>query len=382
MALPPLINKDPSDMNWCKGNIYDNFTFRSSLAQECRNAIEQNPQYKSRMQAYLIENNPYNPCQYTQQELHKIEMFFNNNNEGNSNPQIQFPHGQYKPLNSMLDTKVMRAHSKSYCKSLVGHKETFCKCRIPEGTILGQYHGAESTKWEWNQRFKGTKISKLKYRMQFLCFTQGPFDNDQCLELFIDPFDGANGHVVGPLHRINDCRNDITKHLMTEKDKQRQNCEFVSILVNGYPTILVKTTKQIEAFQSLWIYYGDHYGLLFANKPDVLNKNHKDILNINKLLIKPKPKPFIKKIIPMRKLNDGGSNVGSDRKRIQFQLLREKVREMTNKKKQRSFTDFFAMSSLDELLNKRIKRQRRVGLFDGILVESEEEDDDEMLDLI
>ena len=392
-------SSNSSSVKWNQGTIYDNFTSRSPIAQRYRNVIQEQPQYKTRMVAYLIENNPYNKHQLTQEELREIEVFFNNNNEGNSDPYIHCPPNRgnsWKSINSILNTKVI---ANTICASLRGNKEVYTKYAIPAGTILGQYIGTESTKTEFDQRFKGEKIRKLKYRMQYLCFVQGPWKMNKPLELFIDPFEK---NQVNVLHRINDCRKDITKTKRTETDKNRQNCEFVSVLVNGYPTILIRTIKRIPSFQTLWIYYGHYYGLIFANKPNVMIKDHQDIITLNKLLMKPnltrkrheiraKLRPIIKKEIPvsrepplLRKMHTfkfgdyNPSSISGLRKEkptssMRYKLLKDKIRSLD---KRRTFHDFYAMTqSLENLMDE----MKGAAIFESDIDEEDDEDMNEFL---
>merc|ERR1712228_208360 len=45
----------------------------------------------------------------------------------------------------------------------------------------------------------------------------------------------------------------------TNAEKKRINTRFVSVLYNGYPIILVQTTKKIKKGELLWIDYGKLY---------------------------------------------------------------------------------------------------------------------------
>eukprot|EP01084_Bolivina_argentea_P299597 516436_1 len=269
-------------IKWIEGDIYDNFTFRSSLTKQCRTAIQQQPRYQTHKHAYLIENNPFNlDFQYSEQELHKMEIFFNNNNECNPIPFIRLAENKWRPLNNVLTNREIKSTTGNIPTILIGQQETYSKLPIPKGTILGQYIGYESIKNEWDNMYKGIKISKLKYRMQYLCHNTIPFTNNEPVQIVIDPFD----HKTTPinlLHQINDCRSNISSNDMTQDDKHRQNCEFVSVLVNGWSSVLIRTTKTILPYKSLWIHYGNYYGLLFANKSLVINTRADVMMNQKK----------------------------------------------------------------------------------------------------
>merc|ERR1712228_62102 len=75
------------------------------------------------------------------------------------------------------------------------------------------------------------------------------------IEIYIDAFKKTQNALT----IINDCRANIKSSQLNEDDENRANCEFVSVLVNGWPSILVRTTKKIKKGESLLICYGASY---------------------------------------------------------------------------------------------------------------------------
>ena len=61
---------------------------------------------------------------------------------------------------------------------------------------------------------------------------------------------------------INDGRFEIENKELQTMNKSRINCEYIEVLVNGYPAILVRTTKKISKGDTLWIWYGPQYHLV------------------------------------------------------------------------------------------------------------------------
>ena len=58
---------------------------------------------------------------------------------------------------------------------------------------------------------------------------------------------------------INDVRKDINQKERSEDDILIQNIEFISCLINGWPSIFAVTIKNIKKGEWLWCYYGDRY---------------------------------------------------------------------------------------------------------------------------
>merc|ERR1712079_389856 len=69
-------------------------------------------------------------------------------------------------------------------------------------------------------------------------------------------------HRESALMRINDCRANIRKKEPSEEDNKRSNCEMISVLVNGWPTTFIRTTKRIDKNQALYFFYGGAYSYI------------------------------------------------------------------------------------------------------------------------
>ena len=137
--------------------------------------------------------------------------------------------------------------------ALIGQKETYCKVKlIPEGTIIGQYSGLEIGHEKWMDHFANT----ANY------YEQAPYlYTVECTghEFIIDPKIGANGE--SPLLFINDARSDITNPNLKQEEKSRCNVKFQNEILDGWPVVLVKATKDIKRNDSLYIDYGKNYGI-------------------------------------------------------------------------------------------------------------------------
>jgi len=142
----------------------------------------------------------------------------------------------------------------------VGQKETCAKMDIPSGIILGQYCGNEMLESEFDKVYNVTQsIGGTK-----LC---------------IDAFAGCPS---SPLLYINDGRADIFSEV-TADDQARINCEFVEVMCNGWPMVLVRTTKPISAGAVLWIYYGPQFHRVLIEKAFVRDKQKKTFRSIEQI---------------------------------------------------------------------------------------------------
>ena len=125
---------------------------------------------------------------------------------------------------------------------------------IPGGVILGQYVGNEMMHSQYLDVYNGTKEE-----MEHLTYLHGESlrlpDGEE-----ID-IDGIAAGKSSPFLYINDGRQNMECDA-TEADRKRMNTEFASVLCNGWPLILVVTTKTIRTGQSLWIPYGPRYRLV------------------------------------------------------------------------------------------------------------------------
>lgn len=81
-------------------------------------------------------------------------------------------------------------------------------------------------------------------------------DDFEVMKLYIDPVLAQSN---SPLLMINDCRANIYEEQLTEEDERRQNCEMISVKVNGWPTTLIRSTRKIEKDEPLYLFYGLQY---------------------------------------------------------------------------------------------------------------------------
>ena len=96
----------------------------------------------------------------------------------------------------------------------------------------------------------------------------------------------VDGVAVGksmPLLYINDGRVNMREQ-ETAADRQRMNTEFVLVLCNGWPLILVMTTKAIKSGNSLWINYGSKYGLVLDERRLVYDQRNKVIRSVDQIM--------------------------------------------------------------------------------------------------
>merc|ERR1712228_197588 len=193
-------------------------------------------------------------------------------------PNVQYKNGEpSKPNDKVLGIRTIEQTPKGF-ELLKGHKEAFVLCDIENEVVLGQYIGNEyciDTDVGIDERYKlfnGTeeeadvtmyaigsslKISETKtITVEIDAYS---FYKDQMNE---DPKDDKSF-----LLRINDGRiwkknadgSLIINKNKTDEEKERINTRFVSVLCNGYPMILVQTTKEIKKNESLWADYGCFY---------------------------------------------------------------------------------------------------------------------------
>ena len=88
------------------------------------------------------------------------------------------------------------------------------------------------------------------------------FVNNKQMRLIIDPVSLGFGKGLPNDHfvsRSNDCRKNIRINRIFKGDQARFNCEFVSVRVNGWPSIFLMTIKDVKKGNQLWSYYGSRY---------------------------------------------------------------------------------------------------------------------------
>lgn len=151
---------------------------------------------------------------------------------------------------------------------------------------MGQYSGDEMLRDEFYTIYNGTADEVYHFN-----YIHGPTvqKGERTETVWIDPVDRLYG--VGkkkrqsPLMLINDGRSDIMDQAdslsqLSTVSRRRINCEYVELLVNGWPTILVRTTKKIKEGQSLFVWYGPGYSGVMENQEltmDALEKMKKGI---------------------------------------------------------------------------------------------------------
>ena len=299
-SLKNLCEKFPSvnlaKIKWAKPDKRSHCTVRSQQVHQIKEHIQSQPKYERMIQQnkYLIEENPTRegyPSEYTQSELYKIKKYFKQNREGNSNPIVVT---LKKNLNEVIKTR--RIKQCGWQNSLNGDMETFAVCDINKGVILGQYIGDEMLKEEYEKMYNFTMEEAVhsRYLHGETLFVpndlaMGPpkrkkrkknmESKGEVIEIYIDAFKEEQN----ALNVINDCRANISLEELREDDRDRANCEFVSVLVNGWPSILVRTTKKIKMNESLLICYGANYHLVMetnASIKDAHNKFDVQVANI------------------------------------------------------------------------------------------------------
>ena len=65
----------------------------------------------------------------------------------------------------------------------------------------------------------------------------------------------------------------------TREDKQRENCCFFTVKINGWPHVFVITTKNIAKNHELLMDYGEGYSQIFGDKA-----RYERILNFRKCI--------------------------------------------------------------------------------------------------
>ena len=100
---------------------------------------------------------------------------------------------------------------------------------------------------------------------------------DEYKTLVIEPNIDKNGNRC-ILSYINDCRDNLSNSIATEKDLSRRNVEFVAAIVNGWPKMFVMSVKTIKKDSHLWLYYGSSY-----SKAHNDHRQYKNLLQIAKI---------------------------------------------------------------------------------------------------
>lgn len=272
---------------------------------EYKKAIQSQPKYQRQREQkmYLIENNPMNKdCKYDESDWSEIRTYFERNKEGNISPKwIKLRDDKFLALDQILNTRRMKECEWQKNEEME-EQETFALIEINKGVILGQYGGSEMLKSEYLKIYNGTKQEAVndKYLHGENLFiptsilnknpkkkrklNKNEKEKGKVIEVYIVPFNEEKQSKKSPLLFINDSRFDINSEKeLNENERARTNCEFVSVLVNGWISILVRTTKKIKKNQSLLIWYGHSYHLIMENMEfikDAKNKMEKHIRSI------------------------------------------------------------------------------------------------------
>merc|ERR1712176_1061514 len=90
-------------------------------------------------------------------------------------------------------------------------------------------------------------------------------NNNKKIEIVIDGYGAYKDQIDGIadcdnsyLLRINDGRKNLRKKAK-KSDEKRINVRFVSVLCDGWPIVLLQTTKFIAKRSALWMDYGPFY---------------------------------------------------------------------------------------------------------------------------
>ena len=250
------------DVDWVTSESEQHSMMRTKQLQRYKDHILSHSKYARLPDGkYLMENNPVHErkCDYKEHELEAFKLFVEWNGIGNRTPTTMnesdlIALGYVTEWSSELKD-VVKVQIVTECPELpflVGQMGTFAKVDIAESVILGQYLGNELLQEESQNVFNGTREEK-----DHLTFANGAelMVNGKIISIVIDAFPAFSD---SPLLYINDGRTNF-KETATPIDEERINTEFVSVLCNGWPMVLVRSTKPIKAGQQLYIDYGATY---------------------------------------------------------------------------------------------------------------------------
>eukprot|EP01083_Nonionella_stella_P078765 215741_1 len=281
-------------IQWEKQLCFEHLTIRSSCLQAKKEMIQQQQKYaKLKHGEYLVENNPSNSnCSYSQQELDTIKSFIIENHVGNVNPIIQYQLGIRNTMDNVLGIR-KTAKIKNF-EILEGAKECYAKVNIDKGVILGQYIGNEMLKEEFDQVYNGTReeMHHMTYMFgdtviipdaeRMNASKKRKLNNGKhCIEFEVY-IDGIAADTSVPLLYINDGRVNMDVE-PTVQDKRRINVEFVSILCNGWPYVMIRSTKKLNK-GSIWVNYGCSYGFVMECKAIVEDAKQKQLRMVRQIL--------------------------------------------------------------------------------------------------
>ena len=282
---------DYSSVEWKKDDLSrgargENFVLRSERVQRIkRMRFEESQQHQHTDTSYLITNNPFEMV-HTDAELKKIEKFIVTNGVNASEP-IIIDRKRQMMQSGVLGIRLCEADN-GQCPTSIGsklrdEKECFAKCSISKGVIVGQYIGYEVLDTEWGLLFRGTHSEKahLTYSLSASLSADSAMIIDGYSN-YRHSMDTAEDSSF--LLRINDGRVDLAEP-PTLSDRLRINTRFVSILCDGYPLILVETTRKIKKNEALWLDYGESYHELF-NDFENISRRQRKMTETTKLILK------------------------------------------------------------------------------------------------
>ena len=162
-------------------------------------------------------------------------------------------------LNEMVDKKIISSKMNRGIPELVGTFGVFASAKIPKNTVIGRNLGFELTNREWNEIFDFTKcdLKNTPYLFSFAVDEKARDSHDDSRTITIDSIAGGMHNLK--LLYINDCRNNINEPELSAEDMVWQNCMFVVVRVQGWPSAFVVTTKTILKGGELLLDYGAPY---------------------------------------------------------------------------------------------------------------------------
>lgn len=150
---------------------------------------------------------------------------------------------------------------------------------IPKGTVIGQFVGVEYTADEWSRVFSHSNEESLRNVYAFDQSIKMP-DAAAAQERVKLIIDGCGlKHIISENRRrhgsspysvhllyVNDCREDISNELPTNKDDRYWNVDFVSADVDGYPMVFVVTKRDIACNEEFLAFYGSEYKIALSQQ--------------------------------------------------------------------------------------------------------------------
>ncbi len=256
-------------INYTQFHIENDSTKRTIQAEILRRDCAQH--YAKNIQ---IEQNVLSTfTKLTEVDIAKINIYIDTNGIGCCDPkEIEICCQENNGTDALKDCLQITTVKACKIKCLNRQKGVIATKDIDKGVILGEYPGTQYLGSQFNELFDNTneEIPRMTYKVssEFYPTINGDVQRESQI-VIVDGYDKIR--LQNPLLFINDGRENFDRKCQ----RYPANTVFIDCLLQGYPTMFVKTCTKIKSGDSMWIDYGDTYHVVHNIKNEITDKQKK-----------------------------------------------------------------------------------------------------------